>query len=391
MFTSYSAADLTNPLSSARIAIDAAVAAVIADKLGRPSNKVTVTGVTITSSQRLLGQLQQQQQAQSPQQQHRQLHSLHVIPSARHLAGSSTTVSIQTSLLPYGGANNLPQGLLSSLLQSNASFPSSGTSNGAVAPVFALQGVTSTTLLPLCGNGVCESGERPGSAGASGSTACAADCPFPVLNCPTVNGNVCNNAGVCVSATGSSAVTVNGFNGMCNCWILQGYTGDACGTCAAGFTQLSPSSSSSSTSTGVTCIRLEARNRTLSPTGTIDNPTPGCWTVKWIVIVGAGGGVLLLVVAPLLTYVTCRRVLRSRRLAAHFRSAQWKEAHTSAPAPAVARTQGGAGAAVGGWVLGPGDGSMDGNASVDGAAAGECDPVASVAVAAIVRRCDDWR
>ena len=256
MFTSYSAADLTNPLSSARIAIDAAVAAVIADKLGRPSNKVTVTGVTITSSQRLLGQLQQQQQAQSPQQQHRQLHSLHVIPSARHLAGSSTTVSIQTSLLPYGGANNLPQGLLSSLLQSNTSSPSSSTSNGAVAPVFALQGVTSTTLLPQCGNGVCESGERPGSAGASGGTACAADCPFPVLNCPTVNGSVCNNAGVCVSATGSSAVTVNGFNGMCNCWILQGYTGDACDACDPHYDRHASSSPGSAAGTTSQCVFL---------------------------------------------------------------------------------------------------------------------------------------
>ena len=173
--------------------------------------------------------------------------------------------------LAAGGNNALPQAILESLLV-----------GGTVA------GVQDTTTAAQCGNGVCEAGERVdevnGVAGCPqvgrgeserasvwtdkfpwelggiltrtlrapppphahtlapafppslsppsshqlppplppyGSCALQ-DCPFPVAECPSANGAACNGVGQCVS-------------GVCLCSAEQGYMGDACDQCTAGF------------------------------------------------------------------------------------------------------------------------------------------------------------
>ena len=78
--STYTQSELDDPLSPARITIDAAISSTIGGLLDRPTDKVTVTAVTLVTRRRQL--------------------------SSRALASS---VSIQTELLPFGGANNLPQ------------------------------------------------------------------------------------------------------------------------------------------------------------------------------------------------------------------------------------------------------------------------------------------
>jgi len=76
----------------------------------------------------------------------------------------------------------------------------------------------------ICGNGVCENGERCAAGQTSGC--CAADCPVRVQTCPTRDGTdktaVCSNHGSC-----------NANTGQCAC--AAGYTGEACATCTFGF------------------------------------------------------------------------------------------------------------------------------------------------------------
>ena len=81
-------------------------------------------------------------------------------------------------------------------------------------------GVDTTFTAPQCGNGACESGERPDAA--NGVVGCPADCPLEVVACPSANGAECNGVGQCLS-------------GVCVCGTNQGYTGDACDQCAPGF------------------------------------------------------------------------------------------------------------------------------------------------------------
>ena len=81
----------------------------------------------------------------------------------------------QVDLLPYGGTNNLPSTTLSTLLVG---------SSGSVT----VSSLNSVTIVPVCGNGVCETGERPDPT--NGVTGCPGDCPYPTGLCPEVNGQV---------------------------------------------------------------------------------------------------------------------------------------------------------------------------------------------------------
>ena len=96
-----------------------------------------------------------------------------------------SNVEGQVELLPFGGSNVVASQDISALLL--------GTEGGV--EVTALTGVE---VVPLCGNGVCELGERPSPS--SGVVGCAADCPFPTANCPYYNGLVSVCACACVCA-----------------------------------------------------------------------------------------------------------------------------------------------------------------------------------------------
>ena len=130
---------------------------------------------------------------------------------------ATATVSVTVSLLPYGGPNNLALSTLQQLLvaQSSTSSP------------FVITSVDGVTAAPVCGNGVCESGERPDAL--NDVTGCPTDCPLSSLTCPTVDGIVCNGVGVCVPSADDATV------GVCSCNSAQGYGGDDCTECASGF------------------------------------------------------------------------------------------------------------------------------------------------------------
>lgn len=70
---------------------------------------------------------------------------------------------------------------------------------------FAVVKVAQAYRVGVCGNGVCEVGERAvnGSSGAGLLGSCPADCPAPYVQCPT-NGTVaCSGKGQCLTSQGS--------------------------------------------------------------------------------------------------------------------------------------------------------------------------------------------
>ena len=75
---------------------------------------------------------------------------------------------------------------------------------------FAVTQVTQTNRVGICGNGVCEVGERGvvsngSQAGLKGS--CPSDCPVQYSACPTGGDSVCSKRGTCLSS-----------QGVCNCF-----------------------------------------------------------------------------------------------------------------------------------------------------------------------------
>ncbi|MDR3737890.1 MAG: hypothetical protein P4L40_02615 [Terracidiphilus sp.] len=155
---------------------------------------------------------------------------------------ASTQFPATVVLHPYGGSNNAPASLLQALLVNATETQAVGVGVSAV---------TDVKVSAICGNGVCEAGERPDSVHAT--LGCPADCQYPVPVCPVANGAFCNNTGVCV-------VGVSGV-GRCVCWTGQGYTGEACTECVPGYTR-SPSGQ---------CVVLEVPNNYVAPSR---SPTP---------------------------------------------------------------------------------------------------------------------
>lgn len=68
----------------------------------------------------------------------------------------------------------------------------------------------------MCGNKVCEVGERSVIGGAAGT--CPKDCSAPTQSCP----GGCGGHGTCMPASG-----------VCECWT--GYQGKTCSECASGY------------------------------------------------------------------------------------------------------------------------------------------------------------
>lgn len=126
-----------------------------------------------------------------------------LFPSLTLTVDSTTSpLTINVTSLPYGGPNARPATTLTTSITSLlSSFPSSS------APDFSFASLLSSSLLPVCGNGVCEIGERPNPA--LGYAGCSVDCPFPVVTCPFANGKQCNGEGVCVpGSSGACPLTV---------------------------------------------------------------------------------------------------------------------------------------------------------------------------------------
>ncbi|KAL3685630.1 hypothetical protein R1sor_003652 [Riccia sorocarpa] len=96
-----------------------------------------------------------------------------------------------------------------------------------------IQEVQRVTRAGLCGNGICERGERCNHNGQSSATdgpCCAADCPYVPVSCPiTLHGprkNLpCSMNGLCLDASG-----------QCDCF--DGYQGEACDMCLTGYNKL---------------------------------------------------------------------------------------------------------------------------------------------------------
>jgi hypothetical protein len=74
----------------------------------------------------------------------------------------------------------------------------------------------------ICGNHVCEAGERCQSI--NDNACCAQDCPFVLRTCPAPKGVECSGHGACLRASGA-----------CDCFEQQGYTGTACDECTTNF------------------------------------------------------------------------------------------------------------------------------------------------------------
>jgi len=79
----------------------------------------------------------------------------------------------------------------------------------------------------VCGNNVCESGERCDDESCANVGGCKVDCPYTKKACPTpswVDGGECAGHGICIGASGA-----------CVCFAAAGYVGSACEQCAAGW------------------------------------------------------------------------------------------------------------------------------------------------------------
>ncbi len=177
----YSQSEVTNPSSSTRRRFDDDFKTYVSTVLNRASSSVSVSNVKSSNKKRRVLQ-----------------------------TTDTESVEVEFELLPTGSSNNLP------LSQLQASLVSSSLT-------FAVDDVLSAEAVAICGNNVCEAGEAMDVL--TGVAACARDCPYNSVACPTVDGRVCNDKGVCSA-------------GVCSCNVLQGYGGEDCGTCAAGFVEV---------------------------------------------------------------------------------------------------------------------------------------------------------
>eukprot|EP00936_MAST-01D_sp_MAST-1D-sp1_P000089 g89.t1 len=80
----------------------------------------------------------------------------------------------------------------------------------------------------VCGNGVCEPGERCQNDACAGG--CGVDCPYQKRTCPTP---AIEGAGECYSSKGAGRCI--GASGACECNTFRGYVGRACDECKNGY------------------------------------------------------------------------------------------------------------------------------------------------------------
>jgi hypothetical protein len=108
---------------------------------------------------------------------------------------------------------------------------------------FEVESVTNAQRAGICGNGMCENGERCDSSSKSvtlpgNTTCCLMDCPFVSSTCPVPLSGAganksCAGNGICLDASG-----------QCSCFV--GYRGADCGQCALGWKPLNNNDNSGS-------------------------------------------------------------------------------------------------------------------------------------------------
>ena len=125
--------------------------------------------------------------------------------SARRLLEAAVLVNLNAVLLPAG---DIGAGYLHALVQERLDVEGNSSSLGltVLGLDFALYGI--------CGNSVCELGER---CDADVSSCCAEDCPYSLVQCPSAPGALvsCGGHGRCLQGSGA-----------CDCF--SGYLGDVC-------------------------------------------------------------------------------------------------------------------------------------------------------------------
>jgi len=274
---------LQDPTSDVRVNFDTQFEATMADALVRPVESVDVVDVTIAIRRALV--------------------------EARRLG---TSVNVDFDLLPYGGPNVVADTTLQS---------STTSANGN--SLFTISSLVSSTITTNCGNGVCETGERPSVTNAG----CPVDCPYPVLTCPVANGLACNNRGACVTVpTGSTLNTA--YSGRCEC--LSGYSGESCSACADSFVM--------ATEPAGMCVRLQSLTTVPPKTSSSSKPSAGMVAgvvVAVLVIVGVVAGVV---------YIRrLKRELHSAKNAEKSAKKEAKEAKKAAETAAMAAARAEAG------------------------------------------------
>jgi hypothetical protein len=262
----YTQAALDNSTSPERLALDASVIDTLASSLNRTTGAIAIHGYTVAGGVRRQRRL--------------------------------TTATADVVLLPYGGPNNLTAADISTLLTTAPSSPSSLVTVTSVVgePVVAV----------VCGNSVCETGERPDTT--SDWAGCPEDCPLPIVTCPIANGAVCNGdaAGTCIAEGGV---------GVCACNAAAGYTGPACAECGPGFLHSPTSISECSKEESAAALDAVFADRVAAaltpsaspgPSGSTGSSSKTALVVG--VVVGVGGGLILLgVVAGVAVHTRAKR------------------------------------------------------------------------------------
>eukprot|EP00898_Chlorokybus_atmophyticus_P008673 jgi/Chlat1/8807/Chrsp90S08122 len=209
----------------------------------------------------------------------------------RRLLQSGTTGTITFKYNPNKASTSTSSGALGLNQISTALSAASG---GQLAGTdTTIDAVANVTAEGVCGNRLCEMGERCGEDGVS--TCCALDCPYSLVMCPlsNTNGQQCSAHGVCHAASGT-----------CACY--SGYTGTDCSECATSWYRDSGSA---------TCLPASTRSNAGGSGAT--SPSAKKSSALGIAL-GAGlGGALLLVlviIGAIVGVYCCRRRRRANKV-----------------------------------------------------------------------------
>ena len=243
---------LLQPTSSQRIIFEAEFVAAYAARLGFPTSAMRITGLkavyktaagalVVASGRRL--QQEQQRRRRQRRQLAAALGTMHSLEPSFEVVGSALNTTANSSSSSGGGGGGggssssgggggggggtivTVQHLLSDLLLWENEAEASGAAAATQFP-FAPVAEPSVIMGGVCGNGLCEFGERCEAHGSNGASCCRDDCPLLFHPCPTTPGAAlpCGGNGACIASSGG-----------CRCDVLAGYAGEACGDCAAGF------------------------------------------------------------------------------------------------------------------------------------------------------------
>ena len=258
--------DVTSPLSPVWMAVNGSVTQLFNATLGTSSS--TMVALTTASRRRAVAAAPSATAGSSSSA------TAAAVPASHHSAAPrravpSTPVAVEVVVAVPAAALSQAYASVSALhaLLSGSALDAGNTGVGGVA--VNVTGVTGVASAPVCGNGVCETGERRGTVDLDSSALslwCPHDCPLGDAVCAATANGVCNGAGVCVADASLDPLS----DGQCVCWRQRGYVGDVCGQCAPGFVPSAGGSASGSASGGSDsggCVKLEATVPYRAPSG----------------------------------------------------------------------------------------------------------------------------